>query len=366
MKPTRLILIPTVAGQPAPYLIVAGDGGVLERGTLAMDAVERPEPMRTVAVTPGADVVVRWLDLPEGSAAQVRAAATWTLRDDLAATPDRLVIAVGPMVSGEPRLVAVVGRSLLEAWVDYLDALGVRADALVPDMLTVPAPEDEEEVNALAFGEGMALRGRRFAATVQTDLVDLVLGGRRLAPIEDPVAVERALVASARMPLVDLLQGGDRERARAAGWRRAGALAAAVVLSPLFLTVAAAARDDLQANRLEAEALALVTQTDPALARQADPIAALRRRAALAPPPGGTSAAAAALFAAVESVEGAELDMLIADPEDGVKATLSHPDYADMQGVSRVMADHGMTVTETATLDDAGRVVSDITIGARR
>lgn len=365
MKPTRLILIPALAGQSAPYLIIAGDGGVLDRGLLTVDAIERPEPMRTVAVTPGADVMVRWLNLPAGSAAQVRAAAAWSLRDELAAAPDRVATALGPAVGGEPRLVAVVSRGLLEAWVDYLDALGVRADVLLPDMLTVAEPEDEADISAVTFGEGVALRGRGFAATVQPDLVDLVVGARRVVPVEDPRNVERALVAAARAPLVNLLQGGDREQAVGRGWRRAAALAVAVVLSPLILTAAAAARDDLKAGRLEADALAVVARTDPALAREADPVAALRRRAAVAPPPGGATAAAAALFTAVESVEGAELDMLLAGPE-GVKATVSHRDYTDMQGVSRVMGDLGMTVTETATLDDAGRVVSDITIGARR
>jgi len=36
-----------------------------------------------------------------------------------------------------------------------------------------------------------------------------------------------------------------------------------------------------------------------------------------------------------------------------------------MQEVGRRMADAGLAVTENATLDDGGRVVSDISIGAR-
>lgn len=367
MKPTRLILIPALASQPAPYLVLAGDGGVLERGTLTLDAVERPEPMRTVAVVPGADVTVRWLELPAGGTAQLKAAALWSLRDELAATPDRLAAALGPVpTAGEPRLVAVVGRALLEAWTDYLDALGVRADVLIPDVLTVAAPEGEATVAAVAFGDSIALRGHRFAAAVQADLVDLVAAGRRVEPVEDARDVERALIAAARAPLVNLLDEGRRERGGKVGWKRAAALAAALVVSPLLLTIAGAARDDVAARRIGAETLAAIEKADPALARDADPVGALRRRAASAPPPGGTGAATAALFAAVEAVEGAELDLLSVGPEDGMKATVAHPDYGDMETLSQRMGQAGLSVVETATLDDAGRVVSDITVGAAR
>lgn len=367
MKPIRLILIPTLPGQPAPFMIVAADGGVLERGVLTPDAVERPEPMRTVAVCPGADVAVRWLDLPAGGTAQLRAAAAWRLRDDLAATPDRVATVVGPPAGpGEPRLVVVVSHGLLQAWSDYLDSLGVRADVVVPDMLTLAEPDDAGVVLAVTFGENAALRGRRFAATVQPDLVELVAGDRRVVPLQDSRIVEQALAAAAWSPAINLLDAGDRDRtASRAGWRRAAGLAAAVVVSPLLLTAAGAARDDMAARRLEAEAAAAITAAAPELARQADPAAALRRRAAAAPPPGGVTAAAAALFTAIESVEGAELDMLVAGPEDGVKATLSHPAYSDIEAINRRMAEAGMAVTETATLDDAGRIVSDISIGAR-
>ncbi|HYD28160.1 type II secretion system protein GspL [Brevundimonas sp.] len=367
MKPIRLILIPTLTGQPAPFLIVAPDGGVLQRGVLTLDAVERPEPMRTVAICPGADVSVRWLDLPAGGAAQLRAAAAWRLRDELVATPDRVATVVGPPAGpGQPRPVAVASLALLQAWSDYLEALGLRADVLTPDMLTLAEPEADDVVLAVTFGENVALRGRRFAVTVQADLVDLVAGGRQVVAVEDAAAVERALAAAALSPLVNLLDAGVREGADVRrSWRRAAGLATAVLVSPLLLTAASAARDDMAARRLDAEAVAAIAAAAPDLAREADPVAALRRRADAAPPPGGVTAAAAALFLAIEAVEGAELDMLAAAPEAGVKATVSHPGYSDMEAITRRMAEAGMAVTETATLDDAGRVVSDISIGAR-
>lgn len=367
MKPVRLILIPATGSQPAPFLIVGADGYVLDRGELTLDGGAAPEPMRTVAVTPGGDVLIRWLDLPPGSTVQGRAAAAWMLRDQVAATPDRLATVLGPPTPpGEPRLVAVVSRSLMEAWTDYLAAVGVRADVLVPDVLTLGEPEADDTLSAVSFGEGMALRGRRFAATVQPDLVELIAGGRRIAPVQDPAAVERALVATALAPAINLLDTGEREATAIGGWRRAVILAALAVLSPLVLISAAAVRDGVAARDARSEALAAIAAAAPDLARESDPVEALRRRVAAAPPPGGITAAAAALFTAVEAVEGAELDILIADPDDGMKATISHPAHGDMTVIRRSMAEAGMAVTETGTLEDGGRIVSDITIGAAR
>ena len=365
MKLTRLILIPPTGSQPAPFLVIDAGGVVVDRGELTLDGAGASEVMHTVAVTPGADVLVRWVDLPPGGAAQARAAATWMLRDEVAGAPDRLWTVLGPpSAPGEPRLVAVVSASLIEAWTDYLAALGVTAAVMIPDVLTLAEPPAEAELSAVAFGDGVALRGRRFAATVQADLVELVAAGRRVVAVEDPAIVERALVDAARAPLINLLDTGARARAAVRGWRRAAVLAALVVGSPLVLLLTTALRDDMAADRARSEALAAIATAEPDLAGDPDPVGALRRRVATAPPPGGVSAVAAALFTAVEGVEGAELDILIADPESGVKATISHPEYGDMAAIKSSMAGAGLTVTETGTLDDAGRVVSDITIGA--
>lgn len=367
MKPTRLILIPALGSEPAPYLVIA-DGEVRERGLLALDAVERPEPMRTIAVAPGTDVTICWLDLLPGGLAQQRAAALWLLRDSLAVPVDRLAVALGPVpVSGEPRLVVLAGRSLLEAWVDYLDALGVQADAIVPDVLTVPDPGIEDPLNAILFGASVALRGRRFAASVQSDLVALVAGPRRVVMIEDEAEVERSLVEAALDPPVNLLSDQNRsDTGVRRSWTRAFAMAGVLAISPLVLLAAAAVRDDANARRDVDRARAEIARAAPDLAVRPDPVAALRRRVRSAPPPGGVIGATAALYAAIEGVEGADLDLLIVDPEAGMKASITHADYQDMRAISRAIEAYGLRLTETGTIDDRGRIVSDITIGSAR
>lgn len=367
MKPVRLILLPALASEPAPFLVIGAGGFVLERGALTLDAAVRPEPMRTVAVTPGADVVVRWLDLPAGGAAQLRAAAAWSLRGELAAPADRMTVALGPVVpAGEPRMVVAAGRALVEAWADYLEALGAPAEVMLPDVLTLEPPADGEGLSAVAFGPNVALRGERFAATVQSDLVELIAAGRPIVPLGDPAQVERALIAAALAPSVNLLSALGRERAATGGWRRAGALAAAVVLSPLVLVLAQAVRDETAARSMRAAARQTIVAAAPDLARATDPLGAFRGQVRAAPPPGGLAAATAALYAAVERIEGAELDILVADPGEGMKATLSHPDYQDVAVMRTALAPAGLTVEETGVADEGGRIVSDITVGAAR
>lgn len=366
MSLTRLILIPALGNAPAPYLVVDARGTVHERGHLLPDAAAIPPTLRTVAVVPGTDVMARWLDLPSGGSAQVRAAALWALRDSLAAPADRLSVTLGaPGPAGEPRLVLVVNQALLSAWTDYLDVLGVRADVMVPDMMTLPVPAADDTLSMVAFGPSLALRGHRFAVAVQPDLLDLVRGDRRVEPIESEAALERALVAAALNPPVNLLAGVDRDGSRGGGgWRRAALLAAVLLISPLVLTLASAARDDLAARRIEAGTRDLIRTRLPDLAASTDPVAEISRRLEVAAPPGGLTAAAAALFTAVEGVEGAELDSFVADPETGVRATVSYPAYQDLDSLRAAMAAAGMRLDDTSTVDDGGRVVSEILIGA--
>lgn len=367
MKPTRLILIPALGSEPAPFLVIEG-GVVRDRGLLQLHPVEPPEAMRTVAIVPGAEVTMRWLELPAGGAAQQRAAALWMLKEQLAAAPDRLAVALGPLpAAGRPRLVAVASLSLLQAWIDYLEAAGVRPDAIVPDVLTVPEPDEDDRLNAVAFGDSTALRGREFAASVQSDLVDLLAGRRLVEPVIDPSEVERALIGAALAPPINLL--GSQERPRGAGrrgWALASALAGLLIASPLVLVAAAAARDDADARAAVAQARAEVVRAAPDLATRADPVEALRQRVRTAPPSGGIVSATAALFAAVEGIEGAELDLLIVDPAAGMKASVTHADYQDIRAIAQAMQANGLEVTETAAIEDGGRIVSDITIGSAR
>jgi len=367
MTQTRIVLIPPTAAMPAPFLVVDPHGRVLQRGSLALEDADPRLDLRTVAIAPGADVLVRWLDLPVGGAAQLRAAARWMLKEHLAADPERLAVALGaPVADGGPRLVAAVSANLLEAWVDYLRALGVEPAAVVPDCLTPPAPDAEGTLNAIRFGGDIAMRGAAFAASVQADLAETVAAGRSISLIESQDAVEERLALSALRPPVDLLSAVARPRAASrGGWRLAAGLAAAVLISPLVITAVAAARDSVAADRADRQARALIAEHLPQAAEAEDPVAEVRRRLAVALPPGGVVAGSAALFAAVEQVDGAELDGLSADSEQGLRATLSYPAFQDLDAVRAAVEGLGLSLSDTSTVEDGGRVVSEVVVGGR-
>ena len=361
MSSTRLILIPSLASEPAPFMVIAQDGSVLQRGVMPLDPVDRPLVMRTVAVAPGADVLVRWVNVPAGSDVQMRTAVLWALRDQLAAAPDRLEVALGAASAGEDRLAVVFNASLRQVWLDYCDALGVAVDVLLPDMLAVPAPLADGNVVAVSFPPNFALRGHGMAATVQPDMVDLLTEGRSLVILDKAEDIERLMIEASLWPAINLV---ERRRVSAGGsWTRVMALAGILVLTPLILTLAMAARDDIMARRMQDQTRATLTRAAPDLAASPDPEAALERRLATAPA-GGVTGVAAALFAAVEGVEGAELDSFTADPQGGVRATVSYPAYQDLDTLKRAVASAGLVMDDASTVDDAGRVVSEVRIGA--
>lgn len=366
MSRTRLVLIPAEGSDPAPFLMLDADGRLLERGHLSVEAPALPGArVRTVAVVPGADVLIRWLALPAGRPVQQRAAALWALREDLAVDPAGMRVALGPVEADGSRLVAAVSEGRLMAWIDALSRLGLTADALVPDSLVPAEPEEADAVNAITFGPTVALRGQRLAVSVQPDLAPVIAGERRLVPIESDAGLEARLIATALTPPVDL--GGSERRAPAGegwkAWRLAAALALALLVSPLVLTAAAAIRDDMAASRLRDDAEARARVLFPDMATDADPLAEAGRRLALTPPPGGVAVVAAVLFQALEGVPGAELDSLTADPVSGVRATVSYTAFQDLEAIRSGVEALGLSMVEEATLEEGDRIASDIIVG---
>lgn len=366
MSHARILFIPTNATLPARFLLVDREGRVVGRGELDPHQAEAPPPLRTIAVAPGADVMTRWLDLPPGNMAQARAAARWALRDQAAGEVEGLDVALGAPADGGPWLTAAVSAKLLQAWLRWMETFDIRPEAVVPDNLCLPAPLEAETLTAAQVGADVALRGVAFAATVQPDLAEAIATGRALDWLEGE-ALDATLAAGALAAPVDLLQVHDRrERGQTArGWRLAAGLAAALLISPLVLMAAEGLRDRAAAERAGAEAKAGAVKLYPELATADDPAPEALRRLDAGAPPGGTARALAAVFAAVERVPGAELDDAILGGE-GLRVTLAHPTFNDLDAVRADLAEAGLAVVDETSAEEAGRMVSTLTIGAAR
>lgn len=367
MSHARILFIPTCATLPARFLLVDREGRVVGRGELDPHQAEPPPPMRTIAVAPGADVMTRWLDLPPGNMAQARAAARWALRDQAAGEVDGLDMALGAApVDGGPRLTAAVSTKLLQAWLRWMETFDIRPEAVVPDNLCLPAPLEAETLTAARVGADVVLRGSDLAVTVQADLVETIAAGRALDWLEGE-ALDPALATGAMAAPVDLLQVHDRrERGQAArGWRLAAGLAAALLISPLVLMAAEGLRDRAAAEHAGAAAKGGAVKLYPELATADDPAPEALRRLDAGPPPGGTARALAAVFAAVERVPGAELDDATLGGE-GLRVTLAHPTFNDLDAVRVDLAEAGLAVVDEASAEEGGRMVSTFTIGGAR
>lgn len=362
MKPTRLILTPERAADPAPYLVIDRTGAVLERGALTLETA-RPRPeVVDVAVVPGSDVLVRWAAPASGNAQQQATGALWGLRDELAAPPERLSAALGPL-QPEGRLVAVTGLALLQAWRDYFDALHVRPRAVVPNSLALAAPEDEGEVATAEVAGGLALRARGLACVVQPELAEVFVAGRTARPVEDR-ALETAMIALALRPPLDLTgRVGRGDPGSLRDWRLAAGLAAALALSPLAVEAASALAFRSQAAQARSETRALAVRAWPELeAASAGEIGRALKAAAVS---GRATAAAAALFGAVEAVPGAELDAFGLEPGQGLNAVVTYPAFQDLDLMRAALADAGFLAEDVSTVEDAGRVVSDLRLEPR-
>jgi general secretion pathway protein L len=364
MSRTRLILLPPVAGDPAPWLSLDAAGQVLARGQIGPGDPVPVGEMRTVVIVPGSEVTVRRVQVAARTEAQARAAALLSLREGLAEEAERLVLALSAGAPDAPRVAAVATRSTVESWRDWVRTLGLEADVLLPDSLVIPEPETDDTVTAVRFGPRVALRGNDLCASVEPELAPLLAGERRLVPVERPEAVEQMLIAAALNPPLNLIAGPGRETAGGlARWRLPLALAAALAVSPLLLLAAEAARDAGAARSLEGESRAMAQILFPDLPPGADPAAEARRRAGELPPPGGAAAAAAALFGAMEGVSTADLDALVSDAGGTLRVTLTYAEPSDLERIKAGMTARGYGLTEETVEPREGGFVADLIVG---
>ncbi|WP_407352265.1 type II secretion system protein GspL [Luteimonas sp. R10] len=368
---TYIVLLPQDPGAPALRLSVGDDGRVLARERLhAGETAARQAaaaPARTVLVVPGTQAPALWLELPARNPVQALAAARALVAERLAGSGDTLHIAIAAAADEDdaPRPVVAVERALMTHWLERAAALGLTVDALVPDHLALPTPEDDG-VLVVADGDECIVRGARLAFRGEAALAAVVLEGRPQQVVEAGPQAEALLAAGARQPAIDLLQYDfARTPAQPRGaraWRRAAVLAALLALSPLLLWGAEALRYTLAARALETQAAAKVDAALPGRAPTQPPLAAARAALRQAQARDGFAHAASALFAAVPRIEGAQLDRLSYGEDDALRATLSHARADELDVLRDALADAGLALQPAGTRRADGRLHSELDI----
>ena len=51
------------------------------------------------------------------------------------------------------------------------------------------------------------------------------------------------------------------------------------------------------------------------------------------------------------------------DPEQGLRATVSYPAFQDLDAIREAVEAQGLSLEDTSTVEDGGRVVSEVIVG---
>lgn len=361
MIPIRLVLLSS-PDHPWPCLMVSESGAVLQRGVLHPDAPPPETPVIDRLVVPGADVVARWLDLPDRNDRQARSAVAFLLQDDIADEGGDLHICVGGSDAGGQRLAAITTVSRVQGWLEAAAARGVQPVSVTPDYLML-RPEDEQETLVAGFGSLLAVRGPGLAFSAERPLAEAVMGDRprRVMALNE---LEPMLAGAALLPEINLLQGvfGPRSEQPVVGnVRRMIILALALLVSPVVLGVAQVGVDLIAARQAESRAVAGARAIWPRAVPAGSGMDVVRTRLAAQQTSDRFADLAADLFAAIERTPGAQIDSLAYGPA-GLNAALSYANYSDMDQLVTAGGRVGLLITADSTVTEGGRITSDISV----
>lgn len=146
---------------PLSYALASAQPGVgVQSQRAPLDTILALAPgRRLVLFVPGTDVRLASVQVPARAPQKILQAAPYALEEQLAEDVDTLHFAIGAPGRGEGggHPVAVVARTHMDRWLAPLRAAGLRADAVVPETLGLPAP-DAGHWTGLAEPHGVSVR----------------------------------------------------------------------------------------------------------------------------------------------------------------------------------------------------------------
>jgi len=117
------------------------------KGSLA-DAAAHSAGAQVIVFVPGEDVLLTHINIPGKKSRGVLAQAVpYALEEQLAADVDTLHFALGP-IHGDEVHVAIVADSVMQSWSERLKAVGIEANAFIPETLALPLEPDSWSIIA--------------------------------------------------------------------------------------------------------------------------------------------------------------------------------------------------------------------------
>jgi general secretion pathway protein L len=178
MALTLLLRLPG-PDQPAVEWLTVDDSGqaVTPRQSGSLEAAAAASRgARVIVLVPATQVLLAEPELPPGSGAKLARAIPFALEEQLTEDIDQLAFAVGRRSERGTTPVAVVSRSILQAWVERLSLAGIDPVALYADAALLP----ENPGQSVLWLEGDRLSLRRPGA------LPMMI---EMAPVSDALAV---------------------------------------------------------------------------------------------------------------------------------------------------------------------------------
>jgi general secretion pathway protein L len=366
-----LSLPPRLAGKVAPatpapsHWWLIDDAGGIRAGTSQDWPDVLPHPGPIIALAPVADVTLRQAAIGGLAPRQAAMAARLLLADGLADPVDALHLAIGSHdASGEMRPVAICGREQIQGWRDWLAALGITADHLVPLACLSPIADDTAGgALHITLGDQDWVRTRDLVFPADPALINLLTSGH-LAEASQ-VQLDAALIALADHLPLDLLDDpfapGTGQFADRRMRRRLGTWAALMAGISLALPLTETVRLKLDRQRLDRDSAAMV---ESALGR-APPLeeavaaldADLARRGGL---PGRASLPLAALLRALEPQPTVAINRVDWRGDGRLDVTLAAPRPDQIDPVAQALRDSGYRLVMTPRADGNGGALADL------
>lgn len=165
MNEQLIIRLGSLATQPVQWLVWSPlTEEVIASGNLTQ-ATELPELAKrlgqrpVIALVPACDVVLKTITLPGKPSRQLLQALPFMLEEDQAEDIEQLLIVQGKALfqhNQHQQQVAVVRRSVLETWLQWLQVAGFSVQKMIPDALLLP--DLAEQAVVIECGEQWLLR----------------------------------------------------------------------------------------------------------------------------------------------------------------------------------------------------------------